>query len=220
MTKAGAFSYSWVARAADCVRLYLCSRPGYVAGARVALQLSNSPEYVAAFYGTLLADCVVVPLPVSLEEHRGRQIIHLSQPDVLISNPADFNSSQEHSTPSTLHLLEQSAQQNPVVISAAAKSGPRDVAFHLGLYGNAQGSDAQPSQSVGKCRLNSPRTSCSRGRPGVRRPSLLSCIWQFHTSNSYFEGCNSYSSTEIWLFHPPSLKRSARHGSHKLFGGS
>lgn len=111
MTKAGAFSYSWVARAADCVRRYLCSRPGYVAGARVALQLSNSPEYVAAFYGTLLADCVVVPLPVSLEEHRRRQIIHLSQPDVLISNPADFNLSQEHSTPSTLHLLEQSAQQ-------------------------------------------------------------------------------------------------------------
>ncbi|MGA7600351.1 MAG: class I adenylate-forming enzyme family protein, partial [Pseudolabrys sp.] len=111
MTKAGAFSYSWVARAADCVRLYLCSRPGYVAGARVALQLSNSPEYVAAFYGTLLADCVVVPLPVSLEEHRGRQIIHQSQPDVLISNPADFNLSQEHSTPSTLHLLVQSVQQ-------------------------------------------------------------------------------------------------------------
>ena len=57
----------------------------------MALQLPNSPEYVAAFYGTLLADCVVVPLPVFLEERRRGLILELSQPDVLISTSADFN---------------------------------------------------------------------------------------------------------------------------------
>ena len=60
----------------------------------MAFQLPNSPEYVAAFYGTLLADCVVVPLPVSLEERRRTQILELAQPDVLISTPADFNAPQ------------------------------------------------------------------------------------------------------------------------------
>ena len=69
-TKAGAVSYGWLLRAADCVRRYLCARPDYSAGAPVALQLSNSPEYLAAFYGTLLADCVVAPLPAALEQSR------------------------------------------------------------------------------------------------------------------------------------------------------
>jgi long-chain acyl-CoA synthetase len=89
--KTGVFSYGWVLRAADCVRKYLCARPGHVAGSRVALQLSNSPEYLAAYYGTLLADCVVVPLPVSLGESRRRKIHELCQPDVLISRTADFS---------------------------------------------------------------------------------------------------------------------------------
>src|SRR5215467_813668 len=55
-TRASGFSYSWLARAANQVRRYLSSRPQHTAGTRVALQLPNSPEYVAAFYGTLLAD--------------------------------------------------------------------------------------------------------------------------------------------------------------------
>ena len=107
-TRANTFSYSWIARAADQVRQYLSSRPGHVVGARVALQLPNSPEYVAAFYGALLADCVVVPLPVFLEERRRGLILELSQPDVLISTSADFNAPLQHSTPSTLRLAEKS----------------------------------------------------------------------------------------------------------------
>src|SRR5438876_11277685 len=54
VAKTGTYSYGWLLRAADCVRRYLCARPGYKAGARVALQLSNSAEYLPAVYGTLL----------------------------------------------------------------------------------------------------------------------------------------------------------------------
>jgi long-chain acyl-CoA synthetase len=112
-TRASSFSYSWIARAADQVRRYLSSRPTHVAGARVALQLANSPEYVAAFYGALLADCVVVPLPLSLEVRRRAQILELSEPDVLIGTPADFNATQDHSAPpSTLRLTEKSDPQD------------------------------------------------------------------------------------------------------------
>jgi acyl-CoA synthetase (AMP-forming)/AMP-acid ligase II len=103
-SKTDVFSYDWVLRAANCVRGYLCARASHAPGARVALQLSNSPEYLAAFYGTLLADCVVVPLPISLEEHRGRQILELCQPELLISRLSDLSSQESHSATRTLPL--------------------------------------------------------------------------------------------------------------------
>jgi long-chain acyl-CoA synthetase len=132
-TRVGSFSYSWVARAADCVRRYLCSRPQHAAGARVALQLSNSAEYVAAFYGTLLADCVAVPLPISLEERRMREILQLSKPDVLIIKPADFNTSLKYSTPFTLRLAEMSGQQDS--LSPPRRQG-QDLAMLLFTSGS------------------------------------------------------------------------------------
>ncbi len=84
VTEKGAFTYGWLLRAAESVRRYLCSRPDFVPGARVALKLANSPEYVAAYYGTLLADGVVVPLPVALEPTRLKQIEDACRPDILI----------------------------------------------------------------------------------------------------------------------------------------
>lgn len=85
VTEKGAFTYGWLLRAAESVRRYLCNRPGHVPGARVALKLANSPEYVAAYYGTLLADGVVVPLPVALEPLRLKQIEEACNPDILIA---------------------------------------------------------------------------------------------------------------------------------------
>src|SRR5258705_3835882 len=103
-TKAGDVSYGWLWRAADGVRRYLCGRPGHAAGARVALQLANSPEYLAAFYGTLLADGVVVPLPVGLERRRRQEIHALCRPDVLISRRQDINSEEQEAATATLRL--------------------------------------------------------------------------------------------------------------------
>lgn len=84
-TKSGIYSYGWLLRAAQSVERYLRARPGYEAGARVALRLPNSPEYAAAFYGILLADCVVVPLPAQLERYRWHQIVEQCGPDVVIA---------------------------------------------------------------------------------------------------------------------------------------
>lgn len=131
--KTGVFSYTWIIRAADCVCRHLQARPGYAAGARIALQLSNSPEYLAAFYGTLLADCVAVPLPVSLEEHRRQQIIGLCQPDVLISRPADFGSQEPHSASATLHLSENSAER---VLFSPPRRHDNDLAMLLFTSGS------------------------------------------------------------------------------------
>ena len=97
-TGGNVYTYDWVWRAAECVRQYLCARPGYAPGTRVALHLSNSPEYLAAFYGTLLADGVVVPLPASLERLRRQKIHALSSPDVLFTRAED-NAAREYESP-------------------------------------------------------------------------------------------------------------------------
>lgn len=47
---------------------------GFLPGGRVILLLSNSFEYVAAFYGTLIAGGVVVPLPPQIEEQAFERI--------------------------------------------------------------------------------------------------------------------------------------------------
>lgn len=88
-TAKGVYSYGWMLRAAESVRRYLTQRPGHAPGTRVALKLPNSADYVAAFYGALLADCVVVPLPVALERMRLQQIEEACQPEVLIVAKAE-----------------------------------------------------------------------------------------------------------------------------------
>ena len=132
-TKTNAFSYNWIVRAAGCVRDYLRARPSYATGARVALQLSNSPEYLAAFYGTLLADCVVVPLPVALEDHRRRQILDSCQPDLLIARLSDLNAQETQSTTATLSLSKGEGEE--ILYSPPRRQG-QDLAMLLFTSGS------------------------------------------------------------------------------------
>jgi len=127
-TEKGTFTYGWLLRAAESVRLYLCSRPGHAHGARVALKLANSPEYVAAYYGTLLADCVVVPLPVALEPMRLKQIEDACRPDVLI---APKSVAGEAATTVTLIAKSADGIQRP-----APERGRGDLAMLLFTSGS------------------------------------------------------------------------------------
>ena len=97
-TPAGDFTYGWLLHAAEGVRRHLRAQPGFAPGARVALQIANSPEYLAAFYGTLLADGVVVPLPVALEARRRQAILDLCRPDVLIGRADDLDAASATGT--------------------------------------------------------------------------------------------------------------------------
>lgn len=117
-TKSGTYSYGWVLSAARTVASYLRARPGYEAGARVALRLPNSPEYAAAFYGILLADCVAVPLPVQLERFRWQQIVEQCSPDVAILGKGQI----EPGDPSPV-VLELSGNAADIVLQAPARSG-------------------------------------------------------------------------------------------------
>jgi acyl-CoA synthetase (AMP-forming)/AMP-acid ligase II len=127
-TEKGAFTYDWLLRAAESVRRYLCSRPDHAPGACVALKLANSPEYVAAYYGTLLADGVVVPLPVTLEPMRLKQIEEACNPDILI---APKNIAGEAAV--TVTLIAESSVDIP---RPAPKHGRDDLAMLLFTSGS------------------------------------------------------------------------------------
>jgi len=128
VTEKGAFTYGWLLRAAESVRRYLCSRSDFAPGARVALKLGNSPEYVAAYYGALLADGVVVPLPVTLEPLRLKQIEDACNPDILI---APKNIATEASA--TVTLIADAADDIP---RPTPKRGRDDLAMLLFTSGS------------------------------------------------------------------------------------
>jgi acyl-CoA synthetase (AMP-forming)/AMP-acid ligase II len=133
VTRDGIYSYRWLLHAAGLVRRHLCARSGYRAGALVALQLSNSAEYLAAFYGTLLADCVVAPIPVSLEGQRRRKIHQLCKADVLISRSEDFDEKEYDGPVSILNVPGQTGEDVPLL--APRRSGD-DLAMLLFTSGS------------------------------------------------------------------------------------
>lgn len=131
-TKSGVYSYGWLLRAAQSVRDYLLARPDYEAGARVALRLPNSPEYAAAFYGILLADCVVVPLPAQLERYRWQQIVDQCGPDVVIARREQI----EPDDTSPVTVLELSDAADSAIAPAAPRRRDNDLAMLLFTSGS------------------------------------------------------------------------------------
>ena len=83
-TAAARWSYNqfWsaVCRVAEEVR----NCAGFTPGDRIVLQLPNSIDYLAAFYGVLLADGVVVPLPPEAEPASVQRIVDSTQARAVI----------------------------------------------------------------------------------------------------------------------------------------
>jgi acyl-CoA synthetase (AMP-forming)/AMP-acid ligase II len=84
------FSYEWLYQAALKVCRVLVARYRLPPGERVVVMLSNSPEYIAAFYGVLMAGGVVVPLPPTIESDRWRQVQESSAPALLITRDEEL----------------------------------------------------------------------------------------------------------------------------------
>ncbi len=83
------FSSLAVRTAAWNVRRYLLSHSDFQPGDLVVLRMKNSAEYLAAFYGVLLADGVVVPIAPQIEEDRWRSIRRSCRPSVVITRSGD-----------------------------------------------------------------------------------------------------------------------------------
>jgi long-chain acyl-CoA synthetase len=82
-------SYAALRAAAWHVRCHLVSRSDFRPGDLVVLCMENSAEYLAAFYGVLLADGVVVPLPPGIKPQRWRTICRSCRPSLVITRRED-----------------------------------------------------------------------------------------------------------------------------------
>ncbi len=131
------FSYERMWRAAQFVQQYLCARSDYSTGMRVALKLSNSPEYVAAFYGALLADCVVVPLPAGIEKSRWHSIEELCQPRLTITRREDLGDQKDDPSITVLRITDE-------VNGATSLSAPRRHGDELAMVLFTSGSTGVP----------------------------------------------------------------------------
>lgn len=86
-TASAGFSYQTLLHAAKSVSALLKSEDVFQSGDRVLLLMSNSPEYIAGFFGTLLAGGVVVPLPPDVESGRLSSIAAATQATCLLTQP-------------------------------------------------------------------------------------------------------------------------------------
>ncbi len=89
------WSYRDLHSAAAAVATRLRSVPGFRRGDRVLLVVANSPEYIAAFYGVLLAGGVVVPFPPKSEANLLRQIWQSTEAAALITTTRIRNARPE-----------------------------------------------------------------------------------------------------------------------------
>jgi acyl-CoA synthetase (AMP-forming)/AMP-acid ligase II len=86
VTADGDYSYAWLREAAASVCEELRERATFRAGDRVVLLAGNSPEYIAAFYGVLLAGGVVVPVPPDVEDDRLAHIIRVCDVNCVLTS--------------------------------------------------------------------------------------------------------------------------------------
>lgn len=86
VSDAGIASYGDLLKAAYVVREALQTELRISQGDRVVVLLPNGSEYVAAFYGALLAGAVVVPVPPDAEASRLQHVISTTEARVVLSS--------------------------------------------------------------------------------------------------------------------------------------
>ncbi len=135
------YDYSSLASAAINVSCYLSDHPGFRPGSRVVLLTDNSPEYLAGFYGTLLAGGVVVPLPASMEPARLTHVRAACDATIVLTNPQTAARRNDLSAESVEQRVNLAAELS-MSPDCFAKELPRENELALLLY--TSGSTGRP----------------------------------------------------------------------------
>ena len=92
------FTYEWLFDHCVTFAVQLQQLPEFETQAHVGLQIKDSIEYLIAFYGTLLAGGVVVPIPMSTPIAKRDQLCQLSDTR-LVAQVDDVDAREGHSAP-------------------------------------------------------------------------------------------------------------------------
>ncbi len=129
------YHYGDLLSLANDIRRWMLRSPGFTRGTRVMLLLPNSAEYVAAFYGTLLAGGVVVPLPPQIEGGQFQSIRNSTEATHVITQSRIARNRAE------LQIAEQSANldfDDQTLDSQSEKSpNPEELAAIMFTGGSA-----------------------------------------------------------------------------------
>ena len=90
---------------------------GVRAGDRVALRLSNSPAYVAAFFGALRAGAVVVPLNVLLAPPEVEERVRAAMPHAFVNDELPFGGGADAG------IVEREDDEPAVILFTSGTSG-------------------------------------------------------------------------------------------------
>ena len=141
VTAKGAYRYSELLSAAQIVRDRLLADPAFQPGDRVLAWLSNGPEYVAAFYGTLLAGGVVVPTPPDAESSRLSYVISVCEARYVLTADAVLRKRPSPSPDESEVLSLGSEGRGPASVSGELPGGDAVAAifFTSGSTGEPKG---------------------------------------------------------------------------------
>ena len=171
------WSYGHLVAAARAIAGGLLTHPTFAPGARVVSLLPNCAEYIAVFYGVLLAGGVIVPLPPKTESGVLQQVLQSTEPTFVVTRSQIIQSRSDlHALPvEILELSQRIVEDFPDPAGPTVMTG-KDLAavfFTAGSTGNPKGVMLSHENLISNA-------SAIQQYLGIRADDRALCVLPFH----------------------------------------
>jgi len=138
----GVVTYGDLLAAAGVLQQTLLAEDGIAPGDRVVLLLPNGPEYIAAFYGALLAGAVVVPLPPDVEARRLQHAISSTEARAVLTSKKVLRRRRQEPSVEPIELSLGTPAASPIepcLQPGSDEHAPAAIFFTSGSSGEPKG---------------------------------------------------------------------------------